>query len=769
MISLLRSHNKTSIVLLNSPTVDVSIRGETGDTYLAYASLSNGMVIQRLLDLGVNPLTPNVIGSTAMHEMAHHNNEEGVALLCEADLSTVDEKGSKDNYTPLHWAAREGAVGSLKILVEKGADVNAQGFTGNTPLHICIHHYVEKSKKVKKTRNMKYHKNYSASIVTLCNAKSDLEALSREGRSALSALCRIQPEFVRKKFGGEEAFKTMLDLKAKVNVRSSRGLTPIHYASFTGNWALVKMLVEYGADVNLQGSDGYSALGSLEKKIAKKGARAAYGSNFVLMERVITTLLEAGAIRRAHKDVPVEENTNEITYIRNAHDGTYQMKAATIPAMIARLTHRVFYSALDVRSFILQYHKFCTPEEVLRSLERRFFPSSKSEGFGSDGPLDLMLLGERRSVLCFLEIWLSSNGGNPAGFENEDSECTIILSSFVEKLMDTKCLVSIDMEMEPVLLPYLGDFAQNMHPTLWSERWTEQHKFLIVKSGRQASIMSESRMISEPEMDFSAYEEVYRVVVEASGTDTKASKLLGMEDDVRSIKDFTPQELAQQLTLMVHAVFCEIHIEEFVDNRYKSLATGANFQRLKQTTNKISFVLLSAILAEADMTERAKVIKLMIMTAENCLTCENFDMFVSIISVLGSSAIHRLKQTWAKVHKMLPGKWDTIQKASGGAGRNLEKKMSVLKPPCVPCIGLVLRMLINLDEEPKHIDESKSLINFHKLRKMGGVFDMIENAKSVPYSFEPNTKLLRLLNAKPEYGNEDQCWNRSRAIEAKLT
>ena len=220
---------------------------------------------------------------------------------------------------------------------------------------------------------------------------------------------------------------------------------------------------------------------------------------------------------------------------------------------------------------------------------------------------------------------------------------------------------------------------------------------------------------------------------------------------------------------MVHAIFCEIPVEEFVDGRYKSVETGSNFQRLKQATNKISFVLLSAILAEADMNERARVIKLMIMTAENCLTCENFDMFVSIISVLGSSAIHRLKQTWAKVHRMLPGKWDTIQKASGGAGRNLEKKMSVLKPPCVPCIGLVLRMLINLDEEPKHADAAKSLINFHKLRKVGGVFDMIESAKSVPYSFEADVKLLRLLSAKPEYNNEDQCWNRSKEIEAKLT
>lgn len=208
-------------------------------------------------------------------------------------------------------------------------------------------------------------------------------------------------------------------------------------------------------------------------------------------------------------------------------------------------------------------------------------------------------------------------------------------------------------------------------------------------------------------------------------------------------------------------------MEEFVDGRYRKVETGPNFQRLKQCTNKLSFVLISAILAEEEMNARAAVIVLLIRTAENCLTIENFDMFVSIISVLGSSAIHRLKQTWAKVHKILPNKWDAMQKASGGAGRGLEKKMALLKPPCVPCLGLVLRMLINLDEEPSRMQNNEELINFHKLRKIGNVFYMIDNAKSVSYTFPPNEALIKILSKTPQFKNEDACWKRSREIEAK--
>lgn len=446
--------------------------------------------------------------------MSVSNNDEGISTVLEAEPGIINIQSSKDGLTPLHWSARAGTPLSLKSLVDSGADIGITSFLGDTALHSCIAEYVKKSKEKKNTRNMKYHKNYSTCIIKLVESGSELEECSKEGRTALSALCRIQPEFVQKKFGGEAAISKMLEMGAKVNVRSSRGLTPVHYAAVSGNWALVKLLVEYGADVNLMCTDGYTALGSLEKKTKKVGARALYGTQFALMEQTIKILLESGAIRRTHKDVPLEENTGDITFIRNHNDGTYMMKvreinfiklhnalisntdettiahkqnpqAANVKAMVSRLTHRVFYDSKDVRSFLLMYHRFTTAIEVLKHLQTNFFPRNNDGDFGGEGVIDLNLLGGRRSVLCFLENWLASNDGNPLPFVSEDSECTVFLAEFVEQIMDTKCLINVDSEMEKVVLPFFGDFAQCMHPTMWKERWQEQHRFLTIKDGRR--------------------------------------------------------------------------------------------------------------------------------------------------------------------------------------------------------------------------------------------------------------------------------------------
>ncbi len=783
-IALSKHYDRTALAILDHPDINVNLKTEQGDTYLHKAARSSKAVTERLLELGIDALETNVSGALPHHDMARSGNTSSLMVLLSHNDSVINQRGSKDGYSPLHWAAREAQALCVRMLLSQNADPSLQGYQGNAPLHVCIHHYVEKSKKAGARKSIKYHKNYTACIVALVEAGANLEDISREGRSALSALCRIEPEAISQGFGGEEAFKAMLAAKAKVNVRSAKGLMPLHYASIAGNWSLVKLLVKHGADVNAQGSDGFTALGYVEKRTNRKGARTHYGSAFPMLERTVSILLECGAIRRAHADVPIEENTNDIVYMRNNMDGTYQMKAATVQAMISRLTHRVFYSPNDVSAFLLQYGKFTTPLEILKLLEKRFFPLGAKNDFSSrkftddsensDGSLDLTLLGERRSVLCFLEAWLASNQGNPDCFEDIECEEVEKLGEFSEMIMDTRCIPEIQKNLQPMNLLYFGDFVQNMHENLWAERWSDQHSHLVTQgrptSGSTISTLSSGNFRTE---DFAHYDNVmdtYNLGEEGKGKTSKASKLLGRSESqmvqATKLSAHSPQKLAQQLTLLVHTFFCEIPVEEFVDNRYRDLETGANFQRMKAMSNKLSFVLMSCVLAEEDMMERARVIKLLIQTAENCLFLENFDVFVSIISVLGSSAIHRLKQTWAKVDKLLPGKWDAIQKASGGAGRGLEKKMGILKPPCVPCIGLLLRMLINLNEEPSRTDAG--LTNFHKLRKIGAVFQQVENAKSAPYTFAPDLELLGLLAADPAYRTEDEAWDRSRAIEAKL-
>lgn len=412
-IALQKSHNSACLELLKSKALQVNakVENDKGGSVLHIASRCSEDVIKMLIDSKVDLLETNVVGSLAHHEMARHGNAVGLRVLLEADVSAVNSKGHKDGYTALHWAAREGHVECVKVLLAKRADCDIQSSNGNTPMHVCISHYVEKSKQAAerdRSKSIKYHKQFTACILELINGGANLEFPSREGRSALAALCRIEPEFTNNKFGGEEAFKAMLKKGAKVNTKSQKGYQPIHYAADAGNWALVKLLIEQDVkEINALGSDGFTALGYVEKKLKVRGARTKNGNKHALLEKTAKVLLEKGAIRRAHADVPIEENTKDILYMRNNLDGTYQMKAANVSTMISRLTHRVFYSPSDVYAFLHQYHKFTTPKEILGILRERFFPVGYSGG--SEGQIDRSLLGERRSVLCLIEAWLSKD------------------------------------------------------------------------------------------------------------------------------------------------------------------------------------------------------------------------------------------------------------------------------------------------------------------------------------------------------------------------
>jgi hypothetical protein len=370
--------------------------------------------------------------------------------------------------------------------------------------------------------------------------------------------------------------------------------------------------------------------------------------------------------------------------MRNNVDGTYQMKLGTVPAMIARLTHRVFYSPTDVRAFLLQYEKFTTPTEILKCLKQGFFPRDFKKATDLSNPADRNLIGVRRSVLCFLESWLSLNDNNPECFdpemvedgeEGDDARETLdYMTTFVEEIMDTFVIVDINDELEKVTLPLFGEFVRDMHEELFNGRWREQQAELFPEEsqgGGRTSVSTTSTAMSTfsnfGNKDFGHYTDVLDIfdlrrsssIVNSSDRDgvrkpdnAKAKAMLGRMDTFTNappalktkISQFSSEDLAQQLTLLNHTLFCQIPVEEFVGTRYRNIDTGPNFQHMKAMSNKLSFFLISAILHEEDVTARAHVIKLLIQTAENCLGLENFDMFVSIISVLGSSAIHRLKQ-----------------------------------------------------------------------------------------------------------------------------
>ncbi len=125
------------------------------------------------------------------HDAAAAGDLAGVRALLEADPTLLESKGS-NGYTPLHRACLAKQVAVAKLLLDKGANVNARDDYQFTPLH-------------------------RASGVP----EQDLVLL-----------------------------QSLIDKGSDVNAQGYNGLTPLHWAAFKGGFRVAKLLLDHGADVN---------------------------------------------------------------------------------------------------------------------------------------------------------------------------------------------------------------------------------------------------------------------------------------------------------------------------------------------------------------------------------------------------------------------------------------------------------------------------------------------------------------------------------------
>jgi ankyrin repeat protein len=132
---------------------------------------------------------------------------ETAAIGSAADLAAMLTKDNvmmrnRFGWTPLHHAAFAGNVETAKLLLDRGADVNARAKTKflNTPL-------------------------LAASLT-----------------------------------GQVEVARLLLDRGADVLVRQSQGFTPLHEAALIGNMELVRLYIDRGAELNSRTDDGRTPL-----------------------------------------------------------------------------------------------------------------------------------------------------------------------------------------------------------------------------------------------------------------------------------------------------------------------------------------------------------------------------------------------------------------------------------------------------------------------------------------------------------------------------
>ncbi|MBY0358054.1 MAG: ankyrin repeat domain-containing protein [Candidatus Obscuribacterales bacterium] len=227
-----------------------------------------------------------------------------LAAVQDALKRGANPKPVEPGQTPLHLAATAGSLPICKLLVSKGADVNASS-QGSTPLlcaarycHPDVIEFLLKSKANPKVRNsdgmtpiltlLNDFKRSDAAFLKIKSTSSDKDAMA-----AIKMLIAagVDPNVGATFFGTPlklaagkpgcvEIVRVLLDGGAKVN-ESDNDFTALHSAVFAGDFEIVKLLVSHGADVNARNSMKQTPLArakkqnavQIEKYLIEHGAR----------------------------------------------------------------------------------------------------------------------------------------------------------------------------------------------------------------------------------------------------------------------------------------------------------------------------------------------------------------------------------------------------------------------------------------------------------------------------------------------------------------
>ena len=220
---ILASAAKVQLVLL-----EFELPEAEEDQRMMLASFDNDA--QTLETLLQRPRDPNVaddIGKTPLHYAAANGHIKPMRMLLEAG----DTKDARDTqaagWTPFLLAAWRGHVDSVSFLIEAGVDKDFETLNkGKTALHLAARH------------------GHLEVVHLLIQAGLDMDRARRDNGAT--------PMFMAAVFGNVEVVQSLIDARADSNKATTDhfGATPMYIAADKGNVKVVQLLIEAGADSN---------------------------------------------------------------------------------------------------------------------------------------------------------------------------------------------------------------------------------------------------------------------------------------------------------------------------------------------------------------------------------------------------------------------------------------------------------------------------------------------------------------------------------------
>lgn len=228
-----------------------------------------------------------------------------------------------------------------------------------------------------------------------------------------------------------------------------------------------------------------------------------------------------------------------------------------------------------------------------------------------------------------------------------------------------------------------------------------------------------------------------------------------------SVLDFSPLEIARQLTLLCSQAFCAVKPADLLSSSLtKGSAAPPNILALSRLSTDITNLVSHTIVFTEDAKKRVAILRQWITIAQECLNLQNYDTLMAIMCSLNSAAVSRLSKTWKDLPIKVLESCNELKELCE-VGRNfapLRQRLMTSKLPCLPFIGIFLTDLTFVDAgngptrilpSTKDTGSPIEVVNFDRYVRAAAIVNVVQRFQ-LPYRLQEVAGLRDWLRREME-------------------